>query len=121
MPVMPTTVRAAVLGLAAGVTGGLFGVGGGIVVVPGLVLWFAMEQHRAHATSVAAIVATAAAALVPFAVAGEVDWLAAAALAGGSAVGAYLGARWMSLVSPLWLARGFVVLLVAAAVRLFFA
>nr|NIS39981.1 TSUP family transporter [Desulfuromonadales bacterium] len=34
------------LGLAAGVIGGLFGVGGGLVIVPGLVLWLGFEQRR---------------------------------------------------------------------------
>ena len=111
-------VRAAGVGLIAGIAGGLFGVGGGIVIVPALVLGFGLGQHRAHATSLAAIVAIAAAALVPFVGDGAVDVGAAAALLVGAAVGAYLGARWMARIPPVWLARGFFVLLVAAAVRL---
>ncbi len=86
---MTDSTRAAGLGLAAGFIGGLFGVGGGIVIVPGLVLWLGMDQHRAHATSVAAIVAIAAVALIPFAAESEVDWPAAAAMAAGAAVGSY--------------------------------
>ena len=109
------------LGLAAGVTGGLFGVGGGIVIVPGLVLWFGFAQHRAHGTSVAAIVATAGAGVVPFAISGEVDWPAAFALFAGAGVGAAAGARVMVKVSQLWLSRAFVALLLVAAVRMFFA
>lgn len=116
---MPDTTRAAGLGLAAGFIGGLFGVGGGIVIVPGLVLWLGMQQHRAHATSVAAIVGIAAVALVPFAAEGEVDWGAAAAMAAGAVGGAYVGARFISHISPLWLARAFFIVLVVAAVRLF--
>ena len=116
-----SNLRVGVLGLAAGITGGLFGVGGGIVIVPGLVLWFAFSQHRAHATSVAAIVATAGAGVIPFALAGEVDWAAAAALFAGAGVGAYWGARFMARIPPVLLARGFFVLLVFASVRMFFA
>ena len=117
---MSTNARAAGIGLAAGVAGGLFGVGGGIVIVPALVLWFGLDQHRAHATSVAAIVAISIAAVIPFAVEGKVDWPAAAALFAGAGVGAYYGARFMGRLSPVWLARAFVLVLVVAAVRMLF-
>jgi uncharacterized membrane protein YfcA len=113
-------LRAAGIGVAAGVAGGLFGVGGGIIVVPGLVLWFGLDQHRAHGTSVAAIVGISAAALIPFALEGEVDWGAAIALFAGAGTGAYLGARVMGHISPVWLARVFVVVLLSAAARMAF-
>jgi uncharacterized membrane protein YfcA len=115
---MSDNVRAVGIGLAAGVAGGLFGVGGGIIIVPGLVLWFGLDQYRAHGTSVAAIAAIAAAALIPFAIDGEVDWLAATALFVGAGIGAFAGARFMARLSPLWLSRGFFVVLVTAAIRM---
>ncbi len=118
---MTDSTRAAGLGIAAGFVGGLFGVGGGVVVVPGLVLWLGMAQHRAHATSVAAIVASASASLAPFAVTGEVDWPAAAALFAGAGVGAYLGARLIARIPAIWLTRAFVGLMVVAAARLWLA
>jgi uncharacterized membrane protein YfcA len=114
-------LRAAGVGLVAGVAGGLFGVGGGVVIVPALVLWFGLDQHRAHATSLAAITAIAGAALIPFLADGAVDVSAALALLAGAAVGAYTGARLMARIPPLWLARGFFALLVIAAVRMFIA
>ncbi len=88
------------------------------MVVPGLVLWLGMAQHRAHATSVAAIVASASAALVPFAANREVDWLAAVALFAGAGLGAYAGARVIARIPAVWLRRAFVALLLLAAVRL---
>ena len=115
---MSDNLRAAAVGIVAGTAGGLFGVGGGIVIVPALVLWFGFEQHRAHATSVAAIAAIAGGALIPFAVEGAVEWPAAAALLVGSGVGAFLGARAMSRIPAVWLTRGFFVVLVTAAVRM---
>jgi uncharacterized membrane protein YfcA len=118
---MSLDVRAAGVGLIAGIAGGLFGVGGGVVIVPALVVWFGLDQHRAHATSLAAITAIAAAALVPFVADGAVDVGAGIALLGGAAVGAYGGARMMARISPVWLARGFFTLLVVAAVRMFMA
>jgi uncharacterized protein len=77
-----------------------------------------MRQHRAHATSMAAIVVVAAAAVLPFAADGEVRWTTAGWLLGGSLIGAYIGAGVISRVSEAWLARGFVVLALAAAARL---
>src|SRR6476659_1145927 len=49
--------KLAVIGTAAGVFSGLFGVGGGTVIVPLLILWFSYGEHEATGTSLAAIVA----------------------------------------------------------------
>lgn len=106
------------IGLSAGFVGGLFGVGGGVLMVPGLVLLLSVTQHRAHATSAAAIVAASAAAAVPLAAGDRVHWAAAGLLLAGSAVGAWLGAGAMARVSDVWLARSFLVLLIAAAARM---
>ena len=111
-------VLALTLGIVAGLTGGLFGVGGGLVAVPGLVLLLKMTQHRAHATSVTAITATASAALLPFAFASEIQWRTAGLLTIGAIVGAVIGAGLMGRVSEVTLARAFVALTVVAGIRL---
>ena len=112
-------VRAVAIGLIAGFLAGLFGVGGGIVAVPALVLLLGLTQHRAHATSMAAILATATAAAITAGAAGSVDWAVAAVLACGSVVGAYLGARLLDHISEIWLAIAFSILATISAVRLF--
>lgn len=109
--------KAITLGLVAGFVGGLFGVGGGIIMVPGLVLWLEFGQHRAHATSVATIIAVAAAGVVSFATDGEVRWDYAGWMLIGAIAGAYVGARFVARISAVWLARGFVVVTFAAALR----
>ncbi len=118
---MPTSdislPRALTLGLAAGVMAGLFGVGGGIVLVPGLVL-LGIGQHRAHATSLAAIIVTAPAALLPFAAEGAVSWPAAAALAAGALAGAVGGADAMKRIPAGRLRLVFGIFMVLVAVRL---
>src|SRR5436190_3025750 len=58
---MPT-LRLAAIGTAAGLFSGLFGVGGGTVIVPLLILWFGYDERTATGTSLAAIVVIAAAA-----------------------------------------------------------
>jgi uncharacterized membrane protein YfcA len=111
-------VKAALLGVAAGFAGGLFGVGGGLVIVPGLVLWLHMAQHRANATSVAAIVMSAAAATLGFGTADSVSWTTAAVLFAGAGFGAAYGARSMARIPAVWLARIFVAVVLVSALRI---
>jgi uncharacterized protein len=111
-------VKVALLGIAAGLVSGLFGVGGGVVIVPGLVLWIGIDMYRAGSTSVATIVASSAAAVIAFAVSGEVDWAAAAAIFLGAGTGAYVGARYMTRIPAHWLRHAFVGVLLLAALRL---
>jgi len=110
---------ACLLGATAGLLGGLFGVGGGLVMVPGMVLFLAIPQHRAHATSLAAMIASASAAVVPLALADRIDWDTGGFLLLGSIGGAYLGARVFARIPAVWLAGGFVALALASAVRMF--
>jgi uncharacterized membrane protein YfcA len=56
------TLKLAAVGTAAGLFSGLFGVGGGTVIVPLLILWFGFDERTATGTSLAAIVIIAAAA-----------------------------------------------------------
>jgi len=111
-------VIATAIGVIAGVTGGLFGIGGGLLIVPGLVLFLGLLPHRAHPTSGAAVVVIAVAALSRFAVDGSVDWPAAFALFVGAGIGAVVGARTIDRISPEWLTRVFVAVLVVSAIRL---
>lgn len=106
------------MGVVAGVVSGLFGVGGGVIVVPGLVLWMGLEQRRAAATSLATIAASAGAALFLFGRASSVDWEAAVYLLVGSAVGASVGARYLDRIPGAWLTWTFATLMVVAAGRL---
>jgi uncharacterized protein len=52
-------IGAVAIGLAAGVIAGLLGVGGGVLFVPGLVIFLSLTQHQAEATSLLAIVPVA--------------------------------------------------------------
>jgi hypothetical protein len=115
---MNQTARAVLLGLAAGIVSGMFGVGGGVVVVPGLVLWMELDQRRAAATSIATITASAGAALLLFGRASAVNWSAAAYLLIGATVGAAFAARVLDRVSNRILTWAFAALLLISAARL---
>jgi hypothetical protein len=81
------------IGLGGGVLSGLLGVGGGVVMVPLLVLWVGYAQREAHAVSLGAIIPISVAGIAIYGVAGEVRYWQALALAAGSIVGAPIGAR----------------------------
>ncbi len=113
-------IGAAGVGLLAGFLSGLFGVGGGILIVPGLVLLLGMSQRLAHGTSLAAIVPIALAGVGGYALDRAVDWAAGALLIVGAATGAVAGTTALRSISENWLRALFSAFLVAAAVRLFF-
>lgn len=115
---MVATLRSVTLGVVAGVVSGLFGVGGGVIVVPGLVLWMGLDQRRAAATSLATITVSAATALILFGRASAVDWPAAGYLLIGAAIGVRLAARYLDRIPSTWLTWIFATLMLLAAVRL---
>ena len=86
------------IGLGGGLLSGLLGVGGGVVMVPLLVLWAGYRQREAHAVSLGAIIPISVVGIVPYGVAGEVRWWQALGLAAGSIVGAPIGARLLARV-----------------------
>jgi len=116
--VNPALIRAIALGAIAGVAAGLFGVGGGVIVVPGLVLWLALTQREASGTSTATIVASSAAAMLAFGISGSVDWQAAGLILVGSVVGAWGGAWIAERVNERALAITFALVLAVAGVRM---
>jgi uncharacterized protein len=111
-------VRLVAIGLAAGIFSALFGVGGGIVVVPLLILLLGVHPRVATATSLGAIGITALAGVVVFGLRGEVD-AAYAALVGVPAVlGALVGTAVQQRVTTTSLTYGLSALLSGIAVWL---
>ena len=86
-------------GTAAGLFSGLFGVGGGIVLVPLLVLWLGYGEHLATGTSLAAIVVIAAMAALAQGAYGNVD-VPKGVLVGIPAVGGVLFGTWLQQRVP---------------------
>ena len=116
--IMPNPLLLAGIGLVAGVLSGLFGVGGGVIMVPAMVLLAGMAQQRASATSLASIVPIAMVGAFVFGRADSVNLPAAAVLAIGSLVGVQIGARLMPLVGDDRLRIGFAIFMIAIAVAM---
>ena len=107
------------VGLLAGLLSGLFGVGGGTVIVPLLVLALKFDQRLAAGTSLAAIVPTATVGVISYAVHGSVAWIPALLLALGAVFGAQIGTWMLPRVSVTALRWGFVAFLAVVIVMLF--
>lgn len=91
-------VRLVSIGVLGGVLSGLLGVGGGVVMVPLLVLWAGYRQRDAHALSLGAIIPISLAGVLIYGAAGKVRLVDGAALAAGSIVGARIGASALSRI-----------------------
>lgn len=117
---MATYVVPLVIGLVAGLLSGTFGIGGGVVVVPALVIALGYGQKTATGTSLLALLLPVGVlAVVAYSRAGHVNVRAGLMIALGIFLGALTGARFALGQSEATLRRGFAVLLVALAVRLF--
>jgi hypothetical protein len=90
---------AAMVGLVSGVTSGLFGVGGGVIMVPAMVLLLKCDMKLAVATSLAVIVPTALASSVLNHTFGRIDWRLAAAMVVPAIVGG-LASTWFKEQVP---------------------
>lgn len=110
----------ACVGLAGGLASGLLGIGGAVVMVPLMVTLLGLSQHRAHGTSLAVVIFTAAAALIGYGLNGHVDVVNALPLIAGSVLGAPLGARWADKTSPAGLRRGFGLVMLLVGARMVF-
>ncbi len=110
--------RLALIGLVAGVFSALFGVGGGIVIVPLLVALAAFPPHAAAATSLGAILVTATAGVTLYAVHGEVRPAYAALVGIPAVVGALAGAQLQQRLSGQALTLAFAGLLAAIGIWL---
>jgi uncharacterized membrane protein YfcA len=115
---MPRALKLATVGTAAGAFSGLFGVGGGLVVVPLLILWLGYGEREATGTSLAAIVVIAACGTAFQGAYGNVD-VAKGVLVGVPAVGGVVaGTALQQRIPTRWIAGGFALFLAGSAILL---
>ena len=98
----------------------MFGVGGGIIMVPLFVWLIGLDQRRASATSLIAIVPSAVAGAIQYAIAGHLDIVVGLLIAAGGIAGSLVGTRLLKTLPLGWLRWLFIALLLVTAVRLFF-
>ena len=108
------------VGAIGGFLSGMFGVGGGIIMVPLLVWLIGLDQRHASATSLIAIVPSAVAGSIQYAVAGHLDLVAGLLIAAGGIAGSLVGTRLLKTLPLGWLRWLFIALLLVTAIRLLF-
>ncbi|MGE4552138.1 MAG: sulfite exporter TauE/SafE family protein [Desulfovibrionaceae bacterium] len=115
-----------VLGAVAGILAGLLGIGGGLVIVPMLVVTFGVQgiqtpylMQVALATSLASIIFTSTSSMLAHHRRGAVLWPVFKAIAPGILIGAYLGSLLVSVVPSDGLKAVFVIFVYYAAVQMF--
>jgi uncharacterized protein len=107
------------IGLCAGLLSGLFGIGGGIIIVPALMLLARMQPATATGTSLGALLLPVGAlGAWQYFKNGHLDMRASLLIALGIFIGAYLGAVAMQQLNPMMAKRMFAVFLVLVSVRI---
>jgi hypothetical protein len=113
---MKLNILSFLIGLAAGVFGGLAGLGGGLILIPLMLHVLKLSQHQVHGTTLVAIIFTGLSGAITYGSKGGVDPGAALLLAGASVSTANFGARYANTL-PAWKLRrafGFFLIFCAA-------
>lgn len=110
-----------IIGLVAGVLGGMVGIGGGLVIVPALVYFLAFSQHEAQGTSLGLLVLPVAAlGVYNYYKNGYVDFRAVGLLSCGFVVGSYFGSKFSMSIPQDTLKKVFAVFMLLIALKMLF-
>ncbi|TDW29654.1 sulfite exporter TauE/SafE family protein [Cryobacterium psychrophilum] len=111
-------ITLAIIGLIGGLLSGAFGVGGGIIMVPLLITFVHMDQRRAGATSLVAIIPTALVGSLAYLANDQIDLVASGIIAAGAVIGAVIGSMLLRRIPLVWLRWMFILLMLLVAVRM---
>ena len=113
-------IKFVVAGTLAGILNGLFGAGGGLVLVPLLIGWAKLEEKQAFATSVAIILPLSVASYLLFCTNGGDVWPQARPYLLGGIVGGILSTTLFRHISTVWLHRLFGILILYGGIKAVF-
>ncbi len=118
---METLIYLILIGLAAGFLGGMVGIGGGVIIVPALVLLFGLSQHNAQGISLAMMLFPVGLfGVLNYYKKGYVDFKYAGLIAVGFLIGSYIGSKF-SLTLPQELVKKiFAVVMILLALKMLF-
>ena len=103
------------IGLITGLANGLFGSGGGTVVVPCMEKYLDIDAHKSHATAIAIILPLSALSAIIYLFKADIPWIETIAVS----VGGFIGAKLLNKISGRWLHIIFGAAMLMAAVRMF--
>ncbi len=108
------------IGFIAGILCGLFGTGGGVVIVLFIALYLQLDQHIAQATAISITFVAATVSSVIYYFHGNLAWSIILPIAAGSIIGGYLGAKMMNRVPSSYLKRFFGLFMILSGMRMIF-
>lgn len=120
---MPSAARLlayVAIGAVAGFLSGLFGVGGGVLIVPALMLVLRMPQKLASGTSLLAVAPLSFGGMLTYAASGQIDWAASLFVAIGAVAGGAIGSALLHRLPSVVISWVFIAAMLAVAVQLFF-
>jgi uncharacterized protein len=116
-----TIIGLIILGIAAGALSAIVGIGGGIVIVPVLVMAFGLSQHNAQGTTLAMLsFPVALVSAYNYHKQGLVDWKFALIICFGFVIGGYFGSKVAIELSPRVIKRIFACLMIVVAIKMFY-
>ena len=115
---MNKTIQSALIGTITGFANGLFGSGGGTILVPALQRFFNIETHKSHAGALTIILPLAVLSAWIYVRGTVVNWHAVFWITAGGIPGGYAGAMLMDKLSSKWLHRIFGGFMIGAAIRM---
>ena len=111
-------IKMIAVGMVAGLINGLFGAGGGTIIVPALTLLFGITQHKAHATAISVILPFAIVSSLVYFHSGVADLDTTLWITLGGMVGSFFGSRSLTRFSSDYLRKIFGVFMILAAIRM---
>ena len=109
------------IGIVIGFVNGMFGAGGGSLLVPALEKFTKHKTRKAHATTVAVILPLSALSAIVYIWGVDVDWRAVLWVSAGGIAGGFVGAKILNKLTGMWLNILFGLFLAFGAVRMLFA
>ncbi|MBS4539638.1 sulfite exporter TauE/SafE family protein [Clostridium sp. D2Q-11] len=115
---MKRTLSLVVIGLITGLVNGLFGAGGGMLIVPSLIYIIHLEEHKAHATAITVILPLCITSTYIYFRNDLINFNIALFVAIGSTIGGYIGARLLKHVPNKILRKAFSILIIYISLRM---
>lgn len=113
-------LKCGIIGFFTGILNGLFGSGGGTIVVPAMIYYLHVDDHKAHATAIAIILPLTIISSFVYIYNSFVDWDLVLKTSIGGVVGGYIGAKLLRVIPDKYLRKIFGGFMIFASIRMVF-
>lgn len=117
---MKNIFKIGAIGIVTGLLNGLFGSGGGTIIVPAMESFLGVKAHKAHATAIAVILPLSIISAFIYAGSANNDWMTILYISLGGMMGGFIGAKLLKKITAKWLHKIFGLFMIAAAIRMIF-